>query len=349
MPDGSLLLIDASGGLTGSVEPWRAGVYIPPAFEMDRTPVLWFGVPDGVEGDYQFAAGLTVPGTLNFKRDISYAPFAIRGGSGTGIRMLAIRAGRFLMGSPEDDELRLEEEGPQRTVNISAFKMSETEITQAQWEDVMGWNDSHFIGDDHPVEDVSWFDCVWFCNELSDAEGYAKCYTITDTWYDGDHITSADVTRDFEANGYRLPTEAEWEYACRANTTTRFYWGDSSEESVMKQYSWYDKNADDPHWTDPHGDHEGTQPVGHKIANAFGLYDMSGNVWEWCWDWYDSDYYEKRPDPDSDPTGASRGSYRVYRGGCWDNEAGNCRSAGRAGRRPSGWYGSLGLRLVRRP
>ena len=167
MPDGSFLLIDQGGGLTGSIGPWLAGVYIPPSFEMASTPFFCFDVPDGVEGDFQFAAGLTVPGTLNFKSEISYAPFAIHG-SGTGIRMLPIPAGSFFMGSPEGEEGRGEDEGPQHTVSISELMISETEITQKQWEDVMGWNHSvGELGDDLPIHIVTWFDCLSFCNRLS--------------------------------------------------------------------------------------------------------------------------------------------------------------------------------------
>jgi len=301
MPDDSFLLIDQGGGLTGSIEPWLAGVYIPPSFEMASTPFFCFGVPSGVEGDFQFAAGLTVPGTLNFKSGISYAPFAIQG-SGTDIRMLPIPAGPFLMGSPEGEEGRGEDEGPQHTVSISAFRMSETEITQKQWEDVMGWNESGSPGDDYPVNNITWFDCLSFCNKLSEAQGLAKCYTFTDSSYSGDHIISAEVSCNWEANGYRLPTEAEWEYACRAGTTTRFYTGDS--ESDLGLAGWHAGNSGNE-----------IHPVGQKEPNDWGLYDTHGNVTELCWDWYDPDYYGSSPV--QDPRGPATGPWPQHNGRVW--------------------------------
>ena len=230
--------------------------------------------------------------------------------------MVSIPAGSFLMGSPSDETGHDSGEGPQRTVNISAFKMSQTQVTQMQWEDIMGWNDSSFIGDERPVECVTWFDCLRFCNELSQVDGLTKYYTITDIEWDGNHIEDAYVKCDFDADGYRLPTEAEWEYACRAGTTTRFYTGDS--DSDLGRAGWYSGNSSAT-----------THPVGEKEPNAFGLFDMHGNVWEWCWDWYDDDYYGTRPDPDSDPTGPGSGSNRVLRGSSWCNDAGFCRSAAR--------------------
>ncbi len=337
VPDDSLLFIDASGGLTGSIEPWLVAVYIPVSFEMGRTPVLRFGVPDGVEGGFQFAAGLTAPGTLNFKSEISYAPFAIRGGPGPGIRMLPIPAGSFLMGSPEDEEGRGADEDPQHTVSISALMIAETEVTQKQWEDVMGWNESGSPGDDYPVSDVSWLDCLSFCNRLSEAGGLANCYTITDPSYDGDHVISAEVSCNWEANGYRLPTEAEWEYACRAGTTTRFYTGDS--ESDLGLAAWFSANSG----------HE-IHPVGEREPNAWGLYDMHGNLSELCWDWYDPDYYEvsASADPKGPPSGPwAQNNGRVCRSGVYYAEARNCRSASRDFAHPGDWSYCTGFRIAR--
>jgi len=220
-------------------------------------------------------------------------------------------------------------------VNISAFEMSETEVTEKQFEELMGWNDCYYErGDDYPVEGVTWFDCVSFGNKLSQADGYAQCYTMTNMGYDGDHVMSAQVSCNFDANGYRLPTEAEWEYACRAGTTTCFYTGDS--DSDLGRAGWYSGNS-------------GSQKreVGEKDSNAWGLYDMHGNVWEWCWDWYDSSYYGTRPDPDSDPTGASSGSLRVLRGGSWGDSARYCRSASRDWGGPGIRFSMLGFRVAR--
>ena len=231
--------------------------------------------------------------------------------------MVSIEAGSFLMGSPDDESGRDSDEGPQRTVSISAFQMSETEITQRQWEDVMGWNESGFAGENLPVEGVTWYDCLSFCNKLSEAEGLTPCYTMWNEYCSEDHIISAEVTCDFGAGGYRLPTEAEWEYACRALTTTRYYVGDL--DSDLDPAAWYSSNSSST-----------THVVGAKEANAWGLYDMHGNVWEWCWDTYVSDYYSTRPDPDADPHGPDDDSLqRAVRGGSWKSSARLCRSADR--------------------
>ena len=338
LPDGDIWSTQFDGW-RHLIEPWIPDIYVPAWFEMSRTPFWTFDLPCGVppienEGDYAFAALLTYPGTFTYVSIASLAPFSYAPQSSTEITMVSIPGGAFLMGSPSNESGRYSDEGPQRTVNVSAFSMSETEVTQKQFEDVMGWNDSSFSGDDHPVEQVTWFDCVSFCNELSEADGYAKCYTITNIGYSGNHITSAEVSCNFNANGYRLATEAEWEYACRAGTTTRFYTGDS--DSDLGRAGWYSGNSGST-----------THTVGEKERNAWGLYDMSGNVWEWCWDWYSSGYYRSQPDPDSDPTGAGSGSFRVNRGGCWLSNARYCRSADRYNYGPSYRLTHVGFRLVR--
>ncbi len=234
------------------------------------------------------------------------------------LEMVLIPAGTFTMGSPENEKDRYDDEGPQHEVTISRdFYLGKYEVTQAQWEAVMGDNPSWFDGKpNNPVEYVSWNDCQ-------------------------DFIDNFNAMRLISGE-FRLPTEAEWEYACRAGTTTRFYWGDSDSESVMKQYCWYEKNADDGYWTSPHADEEGTQPVGLKLPNAWGLYDMSGNVWEWCQDWY-GDYPLGAV---VDPIGQESGSYRVLRGGSWLSDAGYCRSAYRVWDWPDDADNYIGFRLV---
>ena len=181
----------------------------------------------------------------------------------------------------------------------------------------MGTNPSRFKGADRPVERVSWNEATEFCSKLSDMTG----------------------------ENYRLPTDAEWEYACRAGTTTRYYWGDSDSESTVKRYAWYEKNAIDPHWTSPHAAEEGTQEVGRKEPNPWGLYDMSGNVWEWCQDWYDEHYYSNSPR--QDPRGPSSGDRRVLRGGSWGNYAWYVRSSYRDWVTPGSRYDYVGFRIVR--
>jgi len=337
MPDGSIYTLGPDGWLS-AIASWNSDLRMPAQFDMTahfqfEVPSTLPGPPINQDGRYQFASLCFQPGTWTWASNLSLAPFSYSAAASS-IPMVSIPAGSFLMGSPSDESGRDSDEGPQRTVNVSAFEMSETEVTQKQFEEVMGWNESYFSGVDHPVEEVTWFDCVSFCNKLSEADGYTKCYTITNIGYDGDHITSADVSCNFGANGYRLPTEAEWEYACRAGTTTRFYTGDS--ESDLAGAGWYDSNSGHT-----------THAVGQKQRNAWGLYDMHGNVWEWCWDWYSSGYYGTRPDPDSDPTGASSGSYRVVRGGSWYRAARFCRSASRYGFNPGIRYSGFGFRVCR--
>ncbi len=335
-PDGGIYTLGPSGWVLAIV-PWSAELRMPSQFDMTahfrfEVPSVLPAPPISQEGEYAFASLCLQPGTWSWASNLSLAPF-IYDSVGPSICMVSIPAGSFLMGSPEDESERESHEGPQRTVNISAFQMSETEVTQKQWEDIVGWNDSSFSGDNYPVEGVSWFDCVSFCNELSEAEGYAQSYTMTNMDYDGNHITSADVSCDFDANGYRLPTEAEWEYACRAGTTTRFYTGDS--DSDLDRAGWYLGNSAST-----------THAVGEKERNAWDLYDMHGNVCEWCWDWHSSDYYGTRPDPDTDPTGPSGGYRRVNRGSGWAGPARFCRSAQRGRLQP--WYRHIfGLRLCR--
>ncbi len=226
-----------------------------------------------------------------------------------GIDMVRIPAGKFLMGSPADEKDRQSDEGPQHEVTISkSFYMGKYEVTQLQWRAVsvlpkvsieLPSDPSKFKGDNLPVEQVSWEEAVEFCERLSRATGKA----------------------------YRLPTEAEWEYACRAGTTGMY-------AGSLDAMAWYSSNAGNT-----------THPVGQKQANRFGLYDMHGNVWEWCRDWYGENYYFSSPD--TDPTGPSTGSYRVVRGGGWFFIAANLRAAFRNRSAPSARDGLLGFRLVR--
>ena len=158
------------------------------------------------------------------------------------------------------------------------FYLGKYLVTQEQWEAVMGNNPSHFKGPKNPVEQVSWDDCQQFL-EQAQREGRPR------------------------GGKFQLPTEAQWEYACRAGSTTRYCFGD--DESELGEYAWYDANSGSK-----------THPVGEKKPNAWGLYDMHGNVWEWCQDWYDGGYYANSPT--DDPTGPATGSDRVFRGGGWD-------------------------------
>ena len=241
--------------------------------------------------------------------------------------LVLIPAGPFSLGNTGSYEGEYDEKPPVTIIISKPFYISKYEITQQQYKAVMGNNPSEFKGDDLPVEQVSWYDALNFCNALSQSEGLTQCYTINGT----------KVTCDFEANGYRLPTEAEWEYAAKAGTKTDFYSGkltysgNSPIDPNLDKIAWYSANSSNA-----------THPVGQKAPNAFGLYDMSGNVWEWCWDRY-AEYPSKET---KDYQGPEIGTYRVYRGGGWRNLAWYCRSTNRDRNYLDDKNNSLGFRVV---
>ncbi|MCZ8188568.1 MAG: SUMF1/EgtB/PvdO family nonheme iron enzyme, partial [Microcystis sp. LE19-338.1B] len=204
---------------------------------------------------------------------------------GLKLAMVELPGGEFMMGSPDSDPDALDSEKPQHQVQVNSFAIGKYPVTQAQYEAVMGTNPSWFKNNpQNPVENVSWNDAQAFCQKLSQITGKT----------------------------YRLPTEAEWEYACRAGTTTRFYFGDDANQ--LGDYAWYNGNSGGK-----------THPVGQKKPNAWGLYDMSGNVWEWCEDnWHDS--YENAP-KDGSAWLTNDNDYRIPRGGSWYNYPDFCRSA----------------------
>ena len=195
------------------------------------------------------------------------------------------------------------------------YSIGKYQVTQALWESVMGSNPSWFKGSSRPVECVSWFDCVLFCNKLSEKEGLDKAYTIN----------GEEVECNFDSEGYRLPTDWEWWFAAKANQD--FEYSGSDNIDVV---GWTEENSND----ETHG-------VGQKKPNGFGLYDMSGNVWEWCWDWYEEG------DPTEDSTGPSTGSFRVFRGGSWIYVASYARVSFRNWSIPSYRGSDLGFRFTR--
>ena len=223
------------------------------------------------------------------------------------------------------------------TVTLSAFSMSKYDITQSQYQAITGNNPSNFSGNsdavDCPVEMATWYDAVEFCNKLSTHDGLTPVYAISDrTPSTGYPITSAAVSATWTNNGYRLPTEAQWEYACRAGTTSTYYWGEATDDTTVGQYAWFASNSSST-----------THAVGQKLPNVWGLYDMAGNVWQWCWDWYD-------PYPSgaqTDPTGPSSGAYRLGRGGSWYVPYSLLTSASRDYGDPYSGSSNLGFRVVR--
>ena len=238
-----------------------------------------------------------------------------------------VNGGTFTMGSPIGEPGRFGNE-LQWQVTVSSFYMGKYEVTQAEYQELMGTNPSYFKGPDLPVERVSWFDAVAYCNKLSEKEGLEPAYTID----------SQNVSWNRSANGYRLPAEAEWEYACRAGTTTAFFTGNNitANEANYDGSRPYNNNAKGTY-------RQKTAPVGSFAPNSLGLYDMHGNVGEWCWDW-NAEYTRGEQ---TDPTGAASGTYRVFRGGAWNHSADFLRSARRSGYTPSSRGDYLGFRLVR--
>ena len=268
-----------------------------------------------------------------------------------------IPAGSFSMG----DALDGASGAPTHTVNVSAFYMAQNLVTKADWDTVRTWAISNGYSDlaagagkasDHPVQKISWFQMVKYCNARSQQEGLTPVYYTNDAqdtvYKTGDvDITNAQVK--WAANGYRLPTEAEWEKAARGGLSgKRFPWGDTISQSQANYYAGtgysYDlSEAFGYHPTYATGSFPYTSPVGSFAANGYGLYDMAGNVWQCCWDWYGA-YDTGTP---TDPRGASWFYVRLRRGGSWGDDLAGCRVAHRYGHAPSEAYDNLGFRVAR--
>lgn len=238
------------------------------------------------------------------------------------------------MGSPADEPERSSDE-TQHSVTVSSFYMAKTEISQKDYQAVMGANPSDTKGDDLPVTNITWYDAIEYCNKLSQAAGLTPCYTVSGT----------TVTWNKAANGYRLPTEAEWEYAARANTATPFHFGDYVHNSDANCYNAYGYNNDaSGNWvngSDAYLRH--TVAVTEYPANAYGLYNMHGNAAEWVWDWYGK--YDTQAA--TDPTGPVGGNAKVIRGGGWNDHPKHIRSAYRGAQPANVGLYSVTVRPVR--
>ena len=220
-----------------------------------------------------------------------------------GVEMVLLPAGEFKMGGNTGNA----DETPVHTVSVNAFLMDRFEVTQAQYDKLELPHPSHFRAPANPVEMTGWGQAITFCNARSLSEGLQPCYN--------------EETGDcaFEADGYRLPTEAEWEYACRAGTTQDYSFG--NDPRIAGQYAWFDENAS-----------KQTHPAGQKRPNPWGLCDLHGNVAEWCNDPYDKNTYSASPS--SNPRGPHEGTRYVLRGGAWNSKAKGLRSSARVGESP---------------
>jgi formylglycine-generating enzyme required for sulfatase activity len=280
-----------------------------------------------------------------------FAILLVNAGCATGsvvqYHMLFIKGGTFMMGSSgnepgrKDDEIR-------HQVTVSDFWMGKYEVTQSEWESIMGSNPSFFKGKRKPVDSVGWYAVIAFCNMKSLKDGLKPSYSIKGSsdpskwgvipeyWNDD----WSNVVCDWTANGYRLPTEAEWEYACRAGTSTAMAFGDSlsSTQAHFNGTHPYNGGTKESYLRD-------TMTVGSYPPNAWGLCDMHGNVWEWCWDVY-GEYAQGNA---LNPRGVLTGGFRVNRGGGWISGGGTLRSASRGYGNPNEGGNTLGFRLVRTP
>jgi formylglycine-generating enzyme required for sulfatase activity len=239
------------------------------------------------------------------------------------MEFVLVTAGEFMMGSQDSESERSLHEGPLHRVRITQpFYMAKYEVTQTQWEGVMGTNPSGLKGDDFPVEEVSWNDCKEFLNKLNRAMSGQR---------------SA-----LKGTGFRLPTEAQWEYACRAGTTTPFHFGKTITTNQVNYDGEY------PYGNSPKGEYrQKTVRVGTFPSNAWGLHDMHGNVWEWCEDKYHPRTYGEPEATKPDPVCTLDSSYRIFRGGGWDCFAGFCRSAFRGKEVTGRSYCTLGFRPIK--
>ncbi len=337
-PPDSIIVYSAAAGSIA-----QDGLFTPTLLKYLETPDLEFSdmlrkvrtdvraASGGVQrtGDYnQLESEIFLAGRSGDSSPSS-VPARVERPDDAGENMVFVRGGTFRMGSISGDD----DEKPVHSVTLSDFWMGKYEVTQGEWRDVIGtsirqqrdktnpdWSMAG-EGNNHPMYFVSWEEAVEYCNALSRREGLTLCYSGS----------GSNIQCNFNANGYRLPTEAEWEYAARGGSSSRSttYAGSNTISGV----AWYSDNSGNQ-----------IHPVGGKQSNELGIYDMTGNVWEWCWD----RYVRYGSGSQRDPAGPSSGSNRVERGGSWSINTSHCRVANRNLDTPTDRYGDLGFRVVRR-
>ncbi len=337
---------------------WWRGPYV-----MTRTGTAWRHDEPGVV-HIKYTEKRNDPGrnTLKIKYRVSIPVGVVVSVTDGGDTQIA--EGTFMMGDAlQENDLN---ERPLHVVYISAFYMDNHEVTKAQWDEVYTWALAHGYAFDHPgagkaathpVQTVSWYDCVKWCNARSQMQGLTPCY-YTDwfhaTVYKNGICDVENYEVKWDANGYRLPTEAEWEKAARGGADmNRFPWSDV-QTIARARANYVGDTVTYPYDLGPNGNNPlfmlggepYTSPGGYFAANGYGLYDMAGDVWEWCWDRYGSTYYTSAAA--SDPPGPATGVSRMLRGGSWHGSAVNCRAAYRGYVDPSAAVNDAGFRCVRR-
>ena len=245
------------------------------------------------------------------------------------IQMVKVEGGKFLMGSKSDNKIAETDEQKQHEVTLGNFEINKLEVSVWEWKQYCKKTNKKMtakqpwgIYDNYPITNITWFEAIAYCNWLSKQDGYKPVYSIV----------GPNVVCDLKMNGYRLPTEAEWEYAAKGGKKTKknIFAG----SNISNEVAWQQNNSG-----------KRVHAVGTKLMNELGLYDMSGNVWEWCYDWYNKDYY--KGENDYNPTGPIRGEKKSVRGGSWDSKESYLRTSNRISTKPNVTYEFYGFRLVR--